>query len=107
MNTRSYTHTGAQVALRHIHTATCLHKPCYQPSTSIIPSAAPGRLCGSGRALTRPGRLARSGALGIRVDAGSGPGAGGGSANRRRRRRQCVTQTRSDRFASPACRSTV
>ena len=48
-----------------------------ETSSTIIPSAAPGRLYSSGRALTGPGRLALSGALGIRVDAGSGPGAGG------------------------------
>ena len=68
---------------------------------------SPWPLLGSGRALTGPGRLARSGALGIRVDAGSGPGAGGGSGNRRCRHQQCVTQIRLDRLARLACRSTV
>ena len=52
-------------------------------------------------ALTGPGRLALSGPLGIRVDAGSGPGAGDGSGNRRcRRRRQRMTQIRSERLVS-------
>ena len=35
-------------------------QPCYNPSTTNIPSTAPGRLCGWGQALTGPGRLGRA-----------------------------------------------
>ena len=67
-----------QSGSRPILSATCHHKLGYNPSTGniMMTSAATGRPCSVVRALTEPGRLARSEALGIRVDAGSGPALG-------------------------------
>ena len=108
-HTYAHTNTGEQVDSRHIHTATCLHKPCYNPSTFHMLTPTPCHLCGVGQELNGLGRLARSGALGIRVDAGSGPGARGGigSGNCRSGCWQCVTWIGLNRLACLACRSTV